>query len=79
MKINFLQKVLKKWSSFRKKFLVFFHNRGGGGYGMFHNLKKKKILNPSLRTFLTSFPPLNMTLKIIMHIDVYNPALSKTF
>ena len=30
VKIHFLQKVLKKWSSFRKKNNFFFHNRGEG-------------------------------------------------
>ena len=30
VKIHFLQKVLKKWSSFRKKIKKNFHNRGGG-------------------------------------------------
>ena len=29
MKIHFLQKVLQKWSSFRKKIKKIFHNRGG--------------------------------------------------
>ena len=33
VKIHFLQKVLKKWSSFRKKIIFFFHNRGGRGGG----------------------------------------------
>ena len=31
VKMHFLQKVLKKWSSFRKKNIFFFHNRGEGG------------------------------------------------
>ena len=30
VKIQFLQKVLKKWSSFRKKNKFFFHNQGEG-------------------------------------------------
>merc|ERR1711973_374707 len=30
VKIHFLQKVLKKCSSFRKKSKIFFHNQGGG-------------------------------------------------
>ena len=52
VKIQFLQKVLKKWSSFRKKNKIFFHNRGGEGrvrtlYGIFHNLFYF-FLNPSL-------------------------------
>ena len=37
-------KSAQKWSSFRKKILYFFHNKGGGGsrplYGIFNNLKK---------------------------------------
>ena len=33
VKIHFLQKVLKKWSSFRKKINFFFHNQGGRGGG----------------------------------------------
>ena len=31
VKIHFLQKVLKKWSSFRKKNKIFFSITGGGG------------------------------------------------
>merc|ERR1712240_181911 len=43
VKIHFLQKVLKKWSTFRKKNKKKFSITGGGGvgvrtlYGIFHN------------------------------------------
>ena len=52
VKIHFLQKVLKKWSSFRKKIFFFFHNRGGGGgsgpYMEFSIIDFIFFLNPSL-------------------------------
>ena len=53
VKIHFLQKVLKKWSSFRKKILKNFHNRGGrGGSGPYMELSIIFFifcLKPSLR------------------------------
>ena len=41
VKIYFFQKVLKKWSSFRKKSLIFFQFQGGSRpkSGIFHFLK----------------------------------------
>ena len=53
VKIHFLQKVLKKWSSFRKKIIFLFHTRGGRGgsgpYMEFSIIDFIFFLNPSLR------------------------------
>ena len=51
VKIHFLQKVLKKWSSFRKKNKKNFSITGGGArtlYGIFHNFFFF-FFNPSLK------------------------------
>ena len=54
VKIHFLQKVLKKWSSFRKKNKKKFSITGGGGGGSGPYMEFSIIifyffLNPSLR------------------------------
>ena len=51
VKMHFLQKVIKKWSSFRKK-IFFFHNRGEGGpdpFMEFSIIFLKFFFNPSLK------------------------------
>ena len=45
VKIHFLQKVLKKWSSFRKENKIFFSITGGG-------VKKEQLLDGILRKHL---------------------------
>ena len=53
VKIHFLQKVLKKWSSFRKKRNFFFDNQEGGGVrgqDTIWNFPKFFFLNPSLNS-----------------------------
>ena len=48
VKIHFLQKVLKKWSSFRKKYNFFSITGGGEGSGPYTEFSIIVFFNPSL-------------------------------
>ena len=84
VKIHFLQKVLKKWSSFRKRYKKIFHNRGGGVrtlHGIFHNFLKF-FLNPSLRhqkwPLTSENPKKNFWSKIVIVTHMFDfPRMSR--